>query len=244
MTDAQSINAPSKPSYEIKTFGGNGWIAVLAPGGDDIAKALFANAVAKNIRETPALKALVIDAVAGMDSITLRFDPAQTAAQHMRSVLAEIIDATSVDQAPDDARQIEIPVCYGGAHGPDFDALRDQTGLSAAQLIEAHAAQTYRVLTLGFAPGFAYLGPLDPQLRAPRLDTPRPRVEAGAVGVAGAFTGVYPLASPGGWRIIGRTPKRLFDPHAPSPFMFEAGAEVRFAPISTDAFAQAGGTLA
>ena len=244
MTSAQSKEPPSKPSYEIKAFGGNGWVAVLAPGGDDIARALFANAVAKNIREKSALKPIITDAVAGMDSITLRFNPARTAAQNVCSAFAEIIDATPFDQEPDETKHIEIPVCYGGAYGPDFDALSNQTGLTAPQLIEAHAAQTYRVLTLGFAPGFAYLGPLDPQLRAPRLDTPRPQVEAGAVGVAGAFTGVYPLASPGGWRIIGRTPKRLFDPQAPSPFIFEAGAQVRFAPISADDFEGSGGSFA
>lgn len=237
MKNEKTKGAATKPSYEMKPFGGNGWVAVFAADGDDIAIALFANAVAKNLRENPAMKEVLIDAVAGMDSITLRFDPARISAKDSRAAFAETIDATAFNDGPDEITKIEIPVCYGGAYGPDFDDLCDQNSLTGQQLIEAHAAQVYRVLALGFAPGFAYLGPLNPVLKAPRLDTPRPRVEAGALGVAGAFTGVYPLASPGGWRIIGRTPMRLFDPQAQSPFLFEAGAEVRFTPISAEKFA-------
>ena len=218
----------SGPSFEIKPFGEEGWIAVFSPCRDDVSAALFANAVAKRLRKETSIPDGLTDAVAGIDSVTLRFNPVMISAAKARTILAGAIDATPFEQPPCDTKPIVIPVCYGGEHGPDFDSLCAYLGLTPQQLIEAHAARTYRVLTLGFAPGFAYLGPLDPVLVAPRLDTPRQHVEAGAVGVAGPFTGVYPLASPGGWRIIGRTPACLFDPKASSPFLFEPGAEVRF----------------
>ena len=223
-------------SFEIKSFGEDGWIAVFPQGGGGISVALFANAVAKRLRKGATVPATLTDAVAGIGSVTLRFNPAKLSSEKARSALAEAIDATSFDKKLCDKKPIEIPVCYGGEYGPDLDDLCLYLGLTMQQLIETHAARTYRVLTLGFAPGFAYLGPLDPALQAPRLDTPRHHVDAGAVGVAGPFTGVYPLASPGGWRIIGRTPACLFDPKAPSPFLFEPGAEVRFVAIEPSEF--------
>ncbi len=226
----------SGPCFEIRSFGENGWMAQITDLGDIVATALYANAIAKSLRMNFQLAAGIIDAVAGIDSVTLRFNPAAINAKQAHQALADAIGATPFDQTVSAVKPIEIPVCYGGEHGPDFDDLCTYLGLTPAQLISAHTSGAYRVLTLGFAPGFAYLGPLDPALAAPRLDTPRQRVEAGAVGVAGPFTGVYPLASPGGWRIIGRTPARLFDPKAPSPFLFEPGAEVRFVPIEASAF--------
>lgn len=224
------------PCFEIKPFGEEGWIAVFSRSGGDIGAALFANAVAKKLRVEATARDFLTDAVAGIDSITLRFNPAKINAEKARAALADAIDATPFKQPPCDTNPIEIPVCYGGEYGPDIDDLCRYLGLTMQQLIEAHATRTYRVLALGFAPGFAYLGPLDQALQAPRLDTPRQHVDAGAVGVAGPFTGVYPLASPGGWRIIGRTPARLFDPKAPSPFLFEPGAEVRFVAIDASEF--------
>ena len=232
MTD----NSETRPEFNINPFGENGWIADFPECNDAVASALFANAVAGKLRS----HAGVTDAVAGIDSITIRFNPAATSANDAKTALTGAIETTPLEQSPGDAKPIEIPVCYGGEHGPDFDDLCTHLGLTPQQLIKAHSARAYRVLTLGFAPGFAYLGPLDPALQTPRLDTPRARVEAGAVGVAGAFTGVYPLASPGGWRIIGRTPARLFDPKAPSPFLFSPGAAVRFFPVDASQFSTHG----
>ena len=131
---------------------------------------------------------------------------------------------------------VEIPVYYGGAFGPDLDAVARHTGLSSEEVVRLHAAGTYRIYALGFAPGFCYLGGLDPRLHTPRLETPRVRVAAGSVGIAGAQTGVYPLASPGGWRLIGRTPLRLFAPERPRPVPYQAGDQLRFRPITVEAF--------
>ena len=231
-----TVPGKSKPTFTITPFGENGWIAEFESRENDVAAALFVNAVAKQLRAGGADQISITDAVAGIDSIAIRFDPSTTSAKDARAALADAIAATPLDQSPSAANAIEIPVCYGGEYGPDFDELCAFLGLSPDQLIKTHTARAYRVLTLGFAPGFAYLGPLDQALFAPRLETPRPRVEAGAVGIAGPFTGVYPLDSPGGWRIIGRTPACLFDAKAPSPFVFEPGAEIRFAPINGSEF--------
>ena len=217
----------------IEPFGERGWLARLTNFSNDIESGLFANAAADTLRELPG----VTDAVAGIDSITIRFDPTQTDAETSHRHLQNTIETLSPKPAKS-TKEIDIPVLYGGSAGPDFKGLCQSNNLSAEQLIDAHTKQHYRVITLGFAPGFAYMGPLDECLQATRLETPRPRLAAGSVGVAGAFTGVYSLPSPGGWRIIGRTPRRLFDATNPAPFVFEPGAEVRFWSISKTEFDQ------
>lgn len=133
-------------------------------------------------------------------------------------------------------RRVEIPVCYGGEWGPDLDEVAAAHDLNGAQVIERHAGGDYLVYFLGFLPGFPYLGGLDPSLVTPRRATPRARVPAGAVGIAGAQTGVYPLETPGGWQIIGRTPLRLYDPDRQPPTLLAAGDQVRFVPITERQF--------
>ena len=133
-------------------------------------------------------------------------------------------------------RLIEIPVCYGGALGEDLPALAQRHDLSGAEVIAIHSAGRYRVALLGFVPGFAYLDGLDARLATPRRDTPRTQVPAGSVAIGGSQTGVYPLATPGGWHIIGRTPLRLFQPDAMPPCLLAAGDTVRFVSISEREF--------
>jgi len=133
-------------------------------------------------------------------------------------------------------RVVRLPVCYGGAHGPDLDEVAALTGLSPGAVVALHAAPVYRVHLLGFTPGFPYLGGLDPALTVPRLEVPRSRIPAGSVAIGGGQTGVYPIESPGGWRLVGRTPLRLFDPLRPRPFLLAAGDGLRFVPISPEAF--------
>ena len=120
---------------------------------------------------------------------------------------------------------------YGGAHGPDLDEVAALCGLPRAEVVERHAARTYRVFMLGFLPGFAYLGTLDPAIHVPRRTTPRTAVASGSVGLAGAQTGVYPRVSPGGWQIIGRTDVALFDPALDPPSRLLPGDRVRFVPV-------------
>jgi inhibitor of KinA len=126
---------------------------------------------------------------------------------------------------------IEIPVCYGGYLGPDLEVVACHTGLTPAEVIAYHTAPKYLVHMIGFAPGFPYLGGLNERLATPRRAEPRPLVPAGAVGIAGAQTGIYSLPTPGGWQLIGRTPRRLFDPTAPDPSLLHAGQHLRFVSI-------------
>ncbi|MEM9619782.1 MAG: 5-oxoprolinase subunit PxpB [Pseudomonadota bacterium] len=219
--------------FDIQPFGERGWLARLSGFAGDVESGLFANAAADAIR----LNEGVTDAVAGIDSVTMRFDPTLINAEMAMRTLSDAIEKTGrQSEASITDKEIEIPVLYGGEAGPDLELVCERNQLSPAEYVERHTRASYRVITLGFAPGFTYLGPLDEKLQAPRLATPRPRLTAGSVGVAGGFTGVYSLPSPGGWNIIGRTPHTLFDAQSPSPFFFKPGVSVRFRSIDETEF--------
>jgi KipI family sensor histidine kinase inhibitor len=135
-------------------------------------------------------------------------------------------------------RIVTVPVAYGGDAGADLADVAARTGLAPEEVIARHVAPTYRVAFIGFLPGFPYLMGLDPALHLPRRATPRTRVPAGAVAIGGAQTGIYPVASPGGWHLLGRTALSLFDPAASPPSLLRAGDRVRFRPVSADALAR------
>lgn len=168
----------------------------------------------------------IVDVVPGMNNLTLMFDPLAAAATTLAPTLqAAWDDAQNVAES---GREVELPVEYGGAFGPDLAALADHTGLSAAEVVRRHAAGHYVVFFLGFQPGFPYLGGLDEALHMPRRAAPRLEVPAGSVGIGGAQTGIYPAAAPGGWQLIGRTPLALFDPARTPPTLLQPGDRVRF----------------
>jgi KipI family sensor histidine kinase inhibitor len=154
----------------------------------------------------------------------LLIDPAGTEAWLRSHLLALPSDPVATATA----RLVEIPVVYGGDAGPDLDAAAAELGIPSAELVQRHAAGEYTVAMIGFAPGFPYLLGLDPALAMPRLATPRTSVHAGSVGIGGAQTGIYPRESPGGWRLIGRTPSVLFDPAQEPPALLAPGDRVRF----------------
>jgi len=131
---------------------------------------------------------------------------------------------------------IHIPVCYGGKFGPDLDDVARYHHLSPDEVIKIHSSKDYLIDMLGFLPGFAYLGGLDKRLETPRLETPRTRIEAGSVGIGGSQTGVYPLPSPGGWRLIGRTPIRPYDPNRDKPILYSAGEFLHFDPVDENEY--------
>ena len=131
---------------------------------------------------------------------------------------------------------VEIPVLYGGPWGPDLEEVAAHCGMTPEQVIAAHSAPCYRICMLGFTPGFAYLGGMDPRLATPRRKEPRIRIPAGSVGIAGSQTGVYPIESPGGWQLIGRTPLRLFDLGSDPPILLQAGRSIRFVPIDAPTY--------
>lgn len=158
----------------------------------------------------------------------------------VRAWLREV-QAHSRQDGSADAPPLVVPVCYGGAHGPDLDALARHAGLSAAEVIRRHAGGDYRVAMLGFAPGFPYLLGLDPALAMPRLATPRARVPAGSVAIGGAQAGIYPREGPGGWRLVGRTPLRLFDATRPVPSLLQPGRRLRFEPVDEATFGRLAG---
>jgi len=133
-------------------------------------------------------------------------------------------------------RIVEIPVSYGGVHGPDIGVVAKHSGLGPDEVIAIHSGTDYPIYMIGFTPGFCYLGGLDAQIATPRRETPRTHLPGGSVGIAECQTGVYPVDSPGGWQIIGRTPLRLFAPEREMPFLYEAGDRIRFVPISEEAF--------
>ncbi len=133
-------------------------------------------------------------------------------------------------------RLVEIPVCYGGECGPDLKDVAELHGLTTQQAIEVHASTTYIVYFLGFVPGFAYLGEVAEELVTPRLAMPRRSVAAGSVGIAGSQTGVYPIATPGGWRLLGRTPVKMFQPEREEMSLLSIGDRVRFVAISREQF--------
>jgi inhibitor of KinA len=132
-------------------------------------------------------------------------------------------------------RRIEVPVSYGGASGPDLEWVAAYHHLSVPDVVHLHADRTYTIYMMGFTPGFPYLGKLHLSLITPRLDSPRTLVRAGSVAIAGEQTGIYPVDSPGGWRLIGWTPLPLFDPASDAPFLFAPGDEVRFTVEAIDA---------
>ena len=133
-------------------------------------------------------------------------------------------------------RVLEIPCCYGGAYGEDLAGLAELTGLSEQEIVAIHSGREYRVYMLGFLPGFVYLGGMDERIAAPRLSSPRVSIPAGSVGIGGSQTGVYPMASPGGWRLIGMTPVAFYDPGREKPVLCEAGDYIRFVPIPPEEY--------
>lgn len=131
---------------------------------------------------------------------------------------------------------IQIPVCYGGELGPDLNHVAEHHGLSPEEVIEIHSSQDYLVYMIGFAPGFPYLGGMPERIATPRRSSPRLTIEAGTVGIGGSQTGIYPISTPGGWQLIGRTPLQLFRPDHPQPSLLKAGDIVRFQPIGLKQF--------
>ncbi len=169
----------------------------------------------------------VIDLTPAYAALLCRFDGSELVERQLREAIEAELEQRA--GAPDSTkRKIELPVSYGGEHGPDLAELAAEHNLTQEEVITLHTGAKYHVYFLGFMPGFAYLGGLPERLAAPRLATPRLRVPAGSVGIAGLQTGVYPLASPGGWRIIGRTPVQMWDAGRESPSLLLPGDEVRF----------------
>jgi inhibitor of KinA len=177
----------------------------------------------------------VHDVVPSYCAVGIHFDPLLTDLNALERAVEE--EARQVqDLDLDEPRAIvEIAVRYGGAEGPDLDAVAEWAGCTAGDVVDRHASRTYRVYMLGFVPGFAYMGRVDGTIAAPRRRVPRDRVPAGSVGIAGEQTGVYPIVTPGGWQLIGHTDAVMFDATRAVPSLLQAGDLVRFVPRRTPA---------
>jgi inhibitor of KinA len=193
----------------------------------------LAVALARIIREWHL--AAIRDVVVGYASVTVYFDPRLTRAV---ALLEELHRAARVlpEHAREAANLIDVPVCYGGNLGPDLASIAAVAKATEDEVIALHCAPTYRVYLVGFVPGFPYMASVHPRLAVGRRHTPRTRVPAGSVAVAAGQTGIYPIDTPGGWHLIGRTHIKPYDASRAEPFLFKPGDQVRFHPISHDEF--------
>jgi KipI family sensor histidine kinase inhibitor len=209
--------------------------AVYACGDDLVAVECLdtrsAQALADHLRDSGEWR----ECVAGIASCVAQFDlalvSAEEAAQRLQSAVRTVPEVR--DAA---AEVIEVPVCYGGDHGPDLDDVCDLLGMDRDTFIGHHTGSEYPVEMLGFTPGFAFIGGFDAAQNVPRRPQPRVRLASGSIGIAGGRTGIYTLAGPGGWQIVGRTPLMLFDAGAEQPFKLRAGMRVRFVAIDAGEF--------
>jgi KipI family sensor histidine kinase inhibitor len=220
--------APPLPSVE---FFGDAAVLITLDTEATEASAARAQALARRIRESVREGDPLGAVVPAATSVLVHIGPArggEAAIDRLRELAGHL--EPEDERWPDDSPTVEIPTRYGGDDGPDLQAAADATGLSTARVIELHAGAEYRALFLGFVPGFAYLGPLPRELVLPRRATPRVRVPAGSVAIAGTQAAVYPIESPGGWHLLGRTASAMWDPRRDPPALLEPGTRVRFVP--------------
>ena len=199
----------------------------------------FGNAISEEINNqvrsfTVAAEAAQIEGVTELvptyRSVTVHYRPEVIGYARLYEKLSRIVNGLQEAEIPP-AGEIRVPVLYGGKHGPDLENVAKLHDMTPEEVIQLHTAPTYLNYMLGFLPGFCYLGGLDERIHTPRLTTPRVKIPAGSVGIAGSQTGIYPLDSPGGWQLIGQTPLRLYDPKREKAILVDAGMNMIFYPI-------------
>jgi inhibitor of KinA len=222
----------------------------IFPLGDSALTIEFGNSIDENINKRllqlfyqlkEANIPYVTDIIPAYSTLTICYDvfavgKTETTAFETVAKIIENVTSEKQNNSNPSARLIEVPVCYDAKFALDMDEIAKQKKLSKEEIIEIHTSGTYRVYMLGFLPGFAYMAEVDEQITMPRKAQPRLNIEAGSVGITGKQTGIYPLASPGGWQIIGRTPLQLFDKEAEKPVLFKPGDEVKFISITANEF--------
>lgn len=200
----------------------------ISPGTNGLVLALDAALQAAQIKG-------MTETVPAYRSLLVYYDPCVAGYAEIERQIRQLSENLNAAHAVSN-RVVRIPVCYGGKYGEDLADVAQHTGLTAEEVVRLHSAETYLIYMLGFLPGFAYLGGMNPKLATPRLDTPRKVIPAGSVAIGGQQTGIYPMPSPGGWRLIGRTPIKPYDPHRAEPFLYRAGDSILFEPISEEDF--------
>ncbi|MEW6502891.1 MAG: 5-oxoprolinase subunit PxpB [Chloroflexota bacterium] len=221
-----------KTHFRIEPFGECGVLVIL---GDEID--ITINQQVHLLREwldkvnTGGIKELI----PAYASLLVEFDPFQVDYDVLQDWIIEGLDQTQATVFRPD-KVVQIPTIYGGVYGPDLEFVAEYTQLSLQEVIRLHSEPEYVVFMMGFSPGFPYLGGMNSKIAVPRLASPRTKVPAGSVGIAGKQTGIYPRESPGGWRIIGRTPLRLFDPKNEPHILLKPGDRLQFIPVSNVIF--------
>jgi inhibitor of KinA len=182
----------------------------------------------------------VIEYVPGFTTVAVFYEPMNIKTQTLPydqvcEDLSLHLENLEVEQG-EEPRVVKIPVCYGGEFGPDLEEVAEINGLTPEEVIDIHLKGEYIVYMIGFAPGFPYIGGMSEKIAAPRRKNPRLKIPAGSVGIAGKQTGVYPIETPGGWQLIGKTPRKLFLPEGDTPSLLRAGDQIKFEPISAEEF--------
>ncbi|TCC97420.1 5-oxoprolinase subunit PxpB [Pedobacter psychroterrae] len=175
-----------------------------------------------------------VEYVPAFSSITIYYQPSLISFQELETMVQEMMEDLPEATTGSQSAAIEIPVVYGGEWGPDLEFVAQHNKLSIEEIIHIHSSTEYLVYMIGFAPGFPYLGGMDSRIATPRKETPTSSISAGSVGIAGMQTGVYPIETPGGWQIIGRTTIDLFDKESDTPVLLKAGDRIRFVPVEAD----------
>ncbi|MET3684140.1 inhibitor of KinA [Alkalibacillus flavidus] len=213
--------------------------AVVISFGDTIDTHIHDQVVESYQRVQQAKLEVVTDLVPTYRTLAVYYDWRMTSYRDMKATLERLLLSDRMSPETSERRIIHLPVCYESEEfAPDLHTLADYHDVSVSTVIERHINPLYRVYMIGFLPGFPYLGGLDSRLQTPRLSEPRSQVPAGSVGIAGGQTGIYPVESPGGWQIIGRTPFALFNPNHEQPTLFRMGDWLTFNPISLERYDQ------
>ena len=177
----------------------------------------------------------IVDMIPAFVSLLINYNPLVISYDALVRRLEKLLQVeTKASQTV--KRVFEIPVCYGGEYGPDLKTIAERAGLSEQEVVDIHSSCDYLIYMLGFLPGFCYLGGLDERIHTPRLKTPRLKIPAGSVGIGGSQTGIYPMESPGGWQLMGKTPVRTYDPDRETPILMQAGEYIRFTEIDAAEF--------
>jgi inhibitor of KinA len=179
----------------------------------------------------------ILDIVPSYRSILVNFDPLRISARDITGTVTAAAGDFSASSEAAGGEVIEIPVCYGGDKGPDMDFISAHTGLPPEEVIRIHSSVEYLIYMIGFTPGFPYLGGMPKEIATPRLQKPRALIPAGSVGIAAGQTGIYPVESPGGWQLLGRTPLKIFDCNREPPFLLAAGNYLKFVPVTEEEYA-------
>jgi KipI family sensor histidine kinase inhibitor len=216
----------------------------IKPAGDCAIAIEFKNEISEDVNNRVAiLKASIensqvigmLECIPTYRSLTVRYNPCEISFDELGKRINEFMEKAG-SSTESVATVYVVPVCYGGEFGPDLDNVGSINGMSEEEVINIHASVDYRIYMLGFTPGFPYLGGMNESIATPRLKQPRTKIYAGSVGIAGKQTGIYPIDSPGGWQIIGRTPLRLFDINRKDPILLEAGNYIRFKAIDYEEY--------